>query len=135
MEADADIRWKQRFINFELALEQFELFFEAPELNQRELQGLIKSFEYTYELSWLVLKDYLEYQGYSNIKGARDSFQLAFKVGLITDGETWMKMLKDRNLTSHTYNNRVANDVIMNIRNEYVILFRSLRKRMQELMS
>lgn len=54
-----DIRWQQRFSNFQLALSQLETFFEPPELNGREQQGLIKAFEYTFELAWNSLRDLL----------------------------------------------------------------------------
>ena len=55
--SDLDIRWQQRFANFKRALEQLELFFEPPTLNEREQQGLVKAFEYTYELAWNSMRD------------------------------------------------------------------------------
>jgi nucleotidyltransferase substrate binding protein (TIGR01987 family) len=85
--ADADLRWRQRFDNFEL-----------------EQQGLIQGFEFTHELVWNLLKDYLQYQGIEGIIGSRDATRLAFQSGLISDGESWMAMIKARNQSSHTYN-------------------------------
>jgi hypothetical protein len=84
-----DIRWQQRFSNYCKALERLEDFLEPPALNEREQQGLIKAFEYTYELAWNTLRE-------------------AFRLGLIEQGEAWMLMLQDRNLTSHTYNRATA---------------------------
>ena len=79
-------------------------FIETGEPNKLEEQGLIQSFEYTCELAWNTLTDLFEDQGESNILGSRDAFRLAFKRGLIEDGEAWMEMIKGRAPTSHTYN-------------------------------
>ena len=82
----ADVRWQQRFSNFCSALEQLETFFEPPALNQREQQGLIKAFEYTFELSWNTLRDLLSSQGNATPLGSRDTLREAFQLGLISDG-------------------------------------------------
>ena len=100
-----DIRWQQRFNNYLKALKQLEKFIDKGDaLNELEEQGMIKAFEYTYELAWNTIKDFYEGQGEANIQGSRDAIQLAFKRGLISDGDAWMEMIKDRNRTSHTYN-------------------------------
>ena len=94
-----DIRWKQRFDNYVKALQTLS---DAVELAQKralsmlEEQGVIQSFEFTHELAWNVLKDYLEYQGVRDIIGSRGAVREAFKNGLIEDGETWMTMIRDR---------------------------------------
>lgn len=98
-----DIRWLQRFRNFNKAFSQLKTFIDKRELNELEKQGLIKAFEYTYELGWNTLKDYFEYQGNKNINGSRDAINEAFKLNLIEDREGWMQMFKDRNQTSHSY--------------------------------
>ena len=90
-----DIRWIQRFENYTKAVRQMTKFIEKGDLNEFEEQGLIQSFEYTYELAWNTLKDLFEQQGESNILGSRDAFRLAFKRGLIENGEIWMKMIKN----------------------------------------
>lgn len=126
MESD-DLRWKQRFANFKKALDQLREFKGIGEnLNKFEKQGLIKAFEYTYELAWNTIKDYYEYQGESNMQGSRDVIQLAFNRGLIFDGEGWMQMLKDRNKTSHTYNQETAEEIASNILSRYFKLFKDL---------
>ena len=88
------------------ALANLESFLEPPSLNERERQGLIKAFEYTFELASNTLRDLLRSQGDANLLGSRDTLREAFRLGLIEDGESWMLMIQDRNLTSHTYNRR-----------------------------
>jgi nucleotidyltransferase substrate binding protein (TIGR01987 family) len=114
-----DIRWIQRFDNFTKAVKQLTRFIGKEDLNEMEEQGLIQSFEYTYELAWTLMKDFFEDQGESNVMGSRDAFRLAFKRGLIEEGDIWMSMIKSRVLTSHTDNEETARKVIQNIRSEY----------------
>lgn len=123
-----DIRWKQRFQNYLKALAQLKLFYDkGKDLNHLEEQGMIKAFEYTYELAWNTIKDFYESQGEAGIQGSRDAIQLAFKRGLITDGAVWMDMLKDRNRTSHTYNEETADEIAENILSQYFYLFTTLK--------
>jgi nucleotidyltransferase substrate binding protein (TIGR01987 family) len=128
-----DIRWRQRFENYRKAVRQLTRFIEKGELNEFEEQGLIQSFEYTYELAWNTLKDLFEQQGESNILGSRDAFQLAFKRGLIENGELWMDMVKNRSLTSHTYNEAIAAAIAASIRNAYFKEFVQLQSRLETL--
>ncbi|MBI2355034.1 MAG: nucleotidyltransferase substrate binding protein [Deltaproteobacteria bacterium] len=72
-----------------------------------------------YELAWNVLKDFLVNQGSKNIYGSRDAIREAFKANLIEDGEGWMDMFKDRNMTSHTYNEDTANEIAEKIITRY----------------
>jgi nucleotidyltransferase substrate binding protein (TIGR01987 family) len=106
-----DIRWKQRFDNYGKAFhelkESMELTHVRP-LTKLEKQGVIQGFEYTHELAWNLLKDYLELQGHVGLIGSRDTTREAFKRGLIGDGETWMQMIQSRNLTSHAYDRETA---------------------------
>jgi nucleotidyltransferase substrate binding protein (TIGR01987 family) len=104
MALKGDIRWEQRFSNYRKALGQLEKFVSKDELSELEEQGLIKAFEYTFELAWNTLKDYLEYQSILNVSGSRDAIREAYKINLIGDGEEWMNMIVSRNLTSHSYN-------------------------------
>jgi len=127
-----DIRWKQRFDNYLKALQTLS---EAVELAQKrslsmlEEQGVIQSFEFTHELAWNVLKDYLEYQGVSDIVGSRGAVRAAFKNGLIEDGETWMTMIRDRNLSSHTYDQETAQDIVKRILKEHHPAFLNMSKK------
>lgn len=128
-----DIRWKQRLDNYSKALRQLSKFIEKGELNELEQQGLIQSFEYTYELAWNTIKDLFEAQGESGILGSRDAFRLAFKRGLIENGETWMEMIKSRVLTSHTYNEEVAEAIAQSIVTLYYDEFIRLQQRLETL--
>ena len=113
-----DVRWKQRFNNY---LNAFQTLVDAVELtNARQLskleqQGLIQGFEFTHELAWNVIKDYLEYKGFVGLIGSRDATRAAFKNGLIENGDTWMAMIKARNQTSHTYNLDIAQEITEDI--------------------
>ncbi|MGZ3775111.1 MAG: nucleotidyltransferase substrate binding protein [Pseudobdellovibrionaceae bacterium] len=132
MEETKDIRWKQRFSNYCLSLNQLEKFLNHGELNEFEKQGLIKAFEYTFELSWTVLKDFLEYRGTTNIFGSRDAFQEAFRLGIISDGALWMDMIKNRNRAVHAYDENTANLVIQEVRSAHILLFRSLKLKLEQ---
>jgi len=127
-----DIRWKQRFENY---LKAFQTLVEAAELAQErklsklEQQGLIQSFEFTHELAWNVLKDYLEYQGISGIVGSKGATREAFKNELIVDGEAWMDMIKARNQTTHTYNPAIAEDVAGDILTRFYFAFEDMAKK------
>ena len=126
-----DIRWKQRLANFNKALSQLKKFIEKGELNELEEQGLVQAFEYTYELAWNVVRDYLREQGNQNIHGSRDAIREAFSLELIRDGEGWMEMLKDRNLTAHTYNQETARAIAEHVATRYYDLFAALQRTMQ----
>ena len=131
--AEPDVRWQQRFTNYCRALEQLELFFAPPALNERERQGLVKAFEYTYELGWKTLADLLRSRGSSDLLGSRDAIREAFSTGLIADGPVWMAMVNDRNLTSHVYNRSTAEAISGNIAERYLPSFQALRQRLQAL--
>lgn len=110
-----DIRWIQRLTHFRRALEKLrdavQLAKQRP-LSELEQQGPIQAFAYTHELAWKTLKDFLESRGVRNLYGSRDTTREAFKQGLLENGEVWMKMIESRNLTSHTYNESVAQQVV-----------------------
>ena len=127
-----DIRWIQRFAHFAQAFLQLK---EAVELaQQRELskleeQGLIQAFEYTHELAWNTLKDFLEERGARDLYGSKDATREAFKGGLIANGEVWMDMIKSRNLTSHTYNENTAAQIASAILDAYFPEFSAFRAK------
>jgi nucleotidyltransferase substrate binding protein (TIGR01987 family) len=127
-----DIRWKQRFINLKKAFLQLERFVAKEELNEMEEQGLIKAFEYTYELSWKTLQDLLKEKGYLDIYGPRPVIEQSFRDGYITDGKGWAQMHQSRNLTSHTYDETTANEIVTTIREKYFDLLKSLVERLRK---
>jgi nucleotidyltransferase substrate binding protein (TIGR01987 family) len=114
-----DIRWLQRFSNYQKALTQLTKFKKKGQLNELEEQGLIQAFEYTHELAWNTLKDLLEYRGNKGIYGSKDAARLAFKLGIIENGEIWMDMIQSRNMTSHTYNEDTAREISTAVLNRY----------------
>ena len=127
-----DIRWQQRFSNYQKALAPLERFIEPPALNEREQQGLIKAFEYSFELAWNTLRDLLRSQGNATLLGSRDTLREAFRLGLIEQGETWMLMIQDRNLTSHTYNRATADAIADHMTDRYLPCFRQLHSRLEQ---
>lgn len=131
-----DVRWIQRFQNFKNALTQLEqavMLADSRELSSLEKQGTIQAFEFTHELAWKTLKDFLQARGTVDIYGSRDATREAFKTGLIGDGEVWMEMIESRNLSSHTYNEPIANEIVAKIISSYVILFTDLRTALERL--
>lgn len=140
---EQDIRWQQRLSNYSKALKKLESAIEYILVNKLDKdkvvlndlikQGLIQSFEYTHELAWNVIKDYAIYQGNMEIRGSRDAAREAFAMGLLSDGEVWMEMIKSRNKTSHTYNEETANEIFFNIINEYYPAFVDFHEKMESI--
>ncbi len=131
-----DIRWQQRFANYRKALAQLtaatELAAQRP-LSDLEKQGLIQAFEYTHELAWNCLKDFLTHRGQQNIYGSRDATRKAFELGLIGEGAVWMDMIASRNRTSHTYNQATADAIASAITQQYQPQFLALADKLQAL--
>jgi len=128
------IRWIQRYANFQKALDQLQRFVGKEDLNEMEEQGLIQAFDYTFELAWKTLQDLLEEEyGYAETRGPRPVIMQAFSDGVITKGEQWMEMLKDRNRTVHTYDEAIAKEIIASVKNEYIQLFQALNSKFQQI--
>ncbi len=128
-----DIRWIQRLDNWNRALMQLSKFMQRDDLNELEEQGLIQSFEYNHELAWKTQKDFLENSGYTDLFGSKNVARKAFEVSLIDNGEVWMKMIKHRNETSHTYNEEVTQKIVTAITDDYYSAFCDLNKKLNEL--
>ena len=128
-----EVRWQYRFSNFSRA---YSLLREALEngvepLNQLELEGVIQRFEYTFELSWNLLKDRLEYDGVVLATVTpRNVIREAYSAKLIADCETWIDMLTDRNLMSHTYDFDRFKAVVENIHSRYLTVLNNLYQRL-----
>lgn len=128
-----DIRWIQRFNNYKNALHQLEeamVLMDQRVLTRLEKQGTIQAFEFTHELAWKTLKDFLQSRGYQDLFGSKDVTREAFKLELIEDGQSWMDMIKSRNLTSHTYDESTADEILEVVKNIYFKLFKSLEDRL-----
>ncbi|MFH2122137.1 MAG: nucleotidyltransferase substrate binding protein [Pseudomonadota bacterium] len=133
-----DIRWIQRFKHFMQAFSQLKNAInlaQQRELSELEEQGLIQAFEYTHELSWKTIKDFLESRGVSNLYGSKDTTREAFKQGLLKNGDVWMDMIKNRNLTSHTYNEETAHSISQAICKRYFAEFDQLVTVLEKLKS
>jgi len=131
-----DIRWIQRFSNYKKGLRQLTAAVKLSterELSLLEKQGLIQAFEFTHELAWNLLKDYLQYQGNQEIRGSRDAIRESLKVNLIADGNMWMETIKARNITSHTYDEELVQNAFETISNEYIVIFNELEKTFEKL--
>ncbi|NTW69672.1 MAG: nucleotidyltransferase [Chlorobiaceae bacterium] len=131
-----DIRWVQRFNNFLKAFSQLKAAVELAQqrkLSTLEEQGLIQSFEYTHELAWKTLKDFLENRGVADLYGSKDTTRAAFKAGLIENGDIWMEMIQSRNLTTHTYDETTAANISSAILNDYYAAFEALLTKLEKL--
>ncbi len=127
-----DIRWKQRFRNFKKSLELLEgaLKIEQPDVVQKA--GIVQFFEMCCELSWKVMKDYLEDQGRTEIGTPRNAIKKSFEIGLIEDGHAWMDLLVDRNLSVLTYDEEKAYSLDLLIRAKYFPLFQKMKLKIYE---
>ncbi|MEO5673592.1 MAG: HI0074 family nucleotidyltransferase substrate-binding subunit, partial [Chitinophagales bacterium] len=101
-----------------------------PDIIQRA--GMIQFFEMTFELAWNTLKDYLEEQGFNEIKSPRSAIKKGFEIDLIADGESWLKLLEDRNLTSHAYDLAMAKEIEKLIRTKYYPLIKELCEELKQ---
>lgn len=118
-------RWKYRFQNYQKAYMRLARGVEREELDDLAQAGLIQTFELTFELAWKCLKAKLELDGYI-VKTPRDIFKQAFQVGYISDGHIWMDALEKRNMMTHTYNEKVAEEVVHLIQEKYFPAAREL---------
>jgi nucleotidyltransferase substrate binding protein (TIGR01987 family) len=96
---------------------------------------LIQGFEYTHELAWNTLKDFLEARGTTNLFGSRDTTRAAFALGLIEQGEIWMQMIQSRNQTTHTYNEETMEQIAAAITDVYVAEFARLQTKLEQFRS
>jgi nucleotidyltransferase substrate binding protein (TIGR01987 family) len=134
--ANEDVRWKQRLQNFSAALRQLSkavALRHTRDLSELEQQGLIQAFEFTHEMAWKVMKDYLRSLGNTQIIASRDSTRAAFAAELVVDGEGWMAMIDGRNLSVHTYNLDIANTLTHDVVERYAPLFVQFEARMLEI--
>ncbi len=113
-----DIRWKQRFSNLEKAFHQLEQGLTIKDPSEIEEQGIIQSFEFSFELAWKTLKDYLESKG-TLVSFPRDVIKEAFHHEIIDNGEVWLEMLEKRNFLAHTYDEKKTREALKLIRDTF----------------
>lgn len=117
-----EIRWKQRFQNFDKAYQTFCRTLERYETDTNDeifQMALVQAFEFTFELAWNTMKDYLENEGYDAVENSKQTIRTAFQAELITDAEKWMDVIQKRNLASHTYNSVILKETVNYIQNEF----------------
>lgn len=133
--ADLDIRWRQRLQNYSRALSLLRSAIErGPDaLNDLEKEGTVQRFEYTVELAWKSLKDYLEFSGVElSSVTPRSVVKAAFSARIITDGQLWIDMLDHRNLLSHTYDLALLSPGLVAIQIRYLPALETLRQYLQQ---
>lgn len=135
MEENKDIRWKQRFENYQKAFGQLKSAIEDNGANPIPIikEGILQRFEFTHELAWKVMKDYLEYEGIQNITGSRSATREAFNKNLVLNGQVWMDMIESRKKTVHTYNEDVLEIEFLKVINSYFELFETFEQKMKSL--
>lgn len=133
-----DVRWKQRFQNYEKAYSRFCRAIDVVKEHRDDdlLQsGLVQTYEYTFELAWKTLKDYLELEGFL-LRSPRETIRQGFQSGYITNAEDWLQALADRNLTVHIYDDEVINRVLQDIFERYFFILQdfyvSFKERVNE---
>lgn len=124
---------EEKFDSYSTALRRLK---EAIDMYKQDenavlLDGTIQRFEFTVELGWKLLKEYLEYEKFGDFNSPRSTIKEAYKVGLIQDGESWLDMLDDRNLTSHTYDETVAKEIYRNILTNHYDILKKLEEKMK----
>lgn len=136
MASSPDIRWHQRFLSFGVALarlcEAADLAATRPR-SSLEQQGLIQAFEFTHELAWHVLKDFLQSRGVAGLYGSRGATREGFAQGLIAAGDEWMAMIEARNRTTPTYKAKTADEISTAIMTRFVDEFTAFQTRFRVL--
>jgi nucleotidyltransferase substrate binding protein (TIGR01987 family) len=136
MTPSPDVRWKQRLQSYRRALSQLvagTTLAEERQLSNLERQGLIQAFEFTHELAWNVMKDFLAAHGSTTlIYGSKDATRAAFAAELLENADQWMEMIGDRNRTSHTYNESTADEITGRILDSYIQCLERFEQTMTE---
>jgi len=126
-----DIRWKQRFNNYEKSFKFLKDAVSRSNLSDLEKAGVIQTYEFTFELAWKTVKDYLEEKGIS-VKFPRDTIKEGFRYEILEDGDLWIDMLEKRNLMSHAYDEEKAETAYKLIINEYFKMLEQLYNKLKE---
>jgi len=124
-------RWKERLKSYSKALLQLESALQQKQFSVLEKDGVIKRFEFTFELAWKTLQDKLYDQGYLSTKGPKPVIKQAFNNGIITDGQAWIDMLIDRNNPTHLYEESAAVSIFDRIQITYFALLQELKSKLE----
>jgi len=128
-----DIRWKQRLENYRKAMSHLKQAVMIEDADIITQAATIQFFEVAFELAWKVMKDYLEAEGFEEVKSPRGAIKKAFEVELISDAHTWLEALQKRNLTAHTYDEKSAAEIYNLICSLYFPLLEVFEKRMEQI--
>jgi nucleotidyltransferase substrate binding protein (TIGR01987 family) len=124
-------RWKERLKSYSKALLQLESALQQKQFSALEKDGVIKRFEFTFELASKTLQDKLYDEGYLTTKGPKPVIKQAFNNGMITDGQAWMDMLTDRNNSTHLYDESTAVSIFDRIQITYFALLQELKSKLE----
>ena len=127
-----EMRWQQRLENFEKAMIRLQAACEMDEYSELERTGLVKTFEFSFELAWKTLKDLLYFEGYDE-KSPREVLRRAFAVGYLEESQTEIVLdaLDKRNLLSHTYDEGIAEEAVALITQQYAPVLAALLQKLQ----
>jgi len=128
---DKDIRWKQRFQNYEKSFLLLKRTLKIENPSEAEKGGLIQFYEMAFELAWKMIKDYLQEQGFT-VNSPREAIKQAFQSNIIDNGHEWIGALEDRNLSTHTYDESTAEKAVSSIREFYYPLLKALYTRLKK---
>ncbi|MGA2298848.1 MAG: HI0074 family nucleotidyltransferase substrate-binding subunit [FCB group bacterium] len=111
-------RWKLRFENYEKAFNKLSQILKRDSLDEYEQMALIQAFEFTFELAWKTMKDYLIESGFK-VTGPKEAIRQAYNAEYIKDGDVWMEAIEKRNESSHAYDDTILATTIDFIRNVF----------------
>lgn len=127
-------RFNERKDDYKNALTRLkEALREEP--SEIVIDGILHRFEFTFELAWKTIKDYLEYMGISEKTGSpRENIQLAYKQGIISDGELWIEIMLARNSLSHLYDEETSRNIYNKIKTSYIKAFEELEEKFENIL-
>jgi nucleotidyltransferase substrate binding protein (TIGR01987 family) len=131
MSKNDQIRWQQRFDNFQLAFLQLEAACARDEYSELEFSGLIKKFEIAFEMAWKTLKDLLTFEGF-DVNSPRTTIQQAFDSGLVSDLSPWIEALESRKVLSHNYDKNAAAGAEAIIKGTFLPMLREVKETLQK---
>jgi nucleotidyltransferase substrate binding protein (TIGR01987 family) len=126
-----EIRWRQRFDNFENAYELLKKYTNIANPDELQRAGIIHIFEMAFELAWKVMKDYLEADGFQ-IRSPKEAIKQAFQAELLENGQVWMEALEDRNFTIHIYDEETAIEIVARIQASYFPALRQFYEKLKD---
>lgn len=127
----SEIRWRQRYGNFTRALDRLADAVDRESYSDLERAGLVQTFEFTFELAWKTLKDLMNYEGY-DADSPREVIKVGFANGYIIDADIWLEALESRNVLTHTYDEKAAEQAVKLIRETYYPVVRRLHDELKK---